>query len=370
MADTQKKFDDIIRKIALVVKLVNEEVDDEPIRNEVDELNDEISDLTCDIMGETNNFLSYKDLDKYCADLLGKNYFDDKRCWSYLHDSLYDIFYEMNNVIDDEFEEDLQTGLGMQQQLPTNSTYDSGIFDIYDNDEEEKKDMSKRLEEKRIDEDRINALAEFLGLDEEEKEEIEVDRHNDKLLTYDGDEYLVVDDDEADEEFRDFQESLWDDMGIQSFSESFQDWILRNALKEDWFEDAMDESNRFYAEDIKDESSREYANRLVEECYENGLIDDDDFEKDEDGEPNYEECTKDEDDLIELLVDYLREDDAVEWYRDSFGDEDLSKVVVEKNLVDFDEVIDEVKSWDGRGCLATYDGVENEEGDFFIYRTN
>ena len=62
MADTQKKFDDIIRKIALVVKLVNEEVDDEPIESEVNELNDEISDLTCDIIDEKNDFVELKDL--------------------------------------------------------------------------------------------------------------------------------------------------------------------------------------------------------------------------------------------------------------------------------------------------------------------
>ena len=61
MADTQKKFDDIIRKIALVVKLVNEEVDDEPIESEVNELNDEISDLTCDIIDEKNDFVELKD---------------------------------------------------------------------------------------------------------------------------------------------------------------------------------------------------------------------------------------------------------------------------------------------------------------------
>ena len=367
MADTQKKFDDIIRKIALVVKLVNEEVDDEPIESEVNELNDEISDLTCDIIDEKNDFVELKDLKTYIIDVIGKNYFVDKREISYLYDSVYDVYKDMNNVL----EEELQTGLGMQQQLPTNSKYHNGIFDIYNNDEEEKKDMDKRLEEKRIDEeDRINALAEFLGLDEEEKEEIEVDRYNDKLLTYDGDEYLVVDDDEADEEFEDYQRALWDDMGIESFSESFQDWIMGNAIDSSWFEDAMDESNRFYAEDIKDESSREYANRLVEECYDYGLIDDDDFEKDEDGEPNYEECTKDEDDLIDMLVDYMREDDAIRWYRDTFGDDDFKNVVIDKNLVNFDEVINEVKSWDGRGCLATYDGKENEEGDFFIYRTN
>ena len=145
MADTQKKFDDIIRKIALVVKLVNEEVDDEPIESEVNELNDEISDLTCDIIDEKNDFVELKDLKNYIIDVIGKNYFADKREISYLYDSVYDVYKDMNNVL----EEEMQTGLGMQQQLPTNSTYDSGIFDIYDNDEEEKKDMDKRLKEKK-----------------------------------------------------------------------------------------------------------------------------------------------------------------------------------------------------------------------------
>ena len=145
MADTQKKFDDIIRKIALVVKLVNEEVDDEPIKSEVNELNDEISDLTCDIIDEKNDFVELKDLKNYLSKVIGKDYFADKREWSYLYDSVYDVYKDMNNIL----EEEMQTGLGMVQQLPTNSTYDSGIFDIYDNDEEEKKDMDKRLKEKK-----------------------------------------------------------------------------------------------------------------------------------------------------------------------------------------------------------------------------
>lgn len=146
MADTQKKFDDIIRKIALVVKLVNEEVDDEPIESEVNELNDEISDLTCDIIDEKNDFVELKDLKNYLFKVVGKDYFADKREWSYLYDSIFDVYKDMNNVL----EEELQTGLGMQQQLPTNSKYHNGIFDIYNNnDEEEKKDMDKRLKEKK-----------------------------------------------------------------------------------------------------------------------------------------------------------------------------------------------------------------------------
>lgn len=143
MADTQKKFDDIIRKIALVVKLVNEEIDDEPIESEVNELNDEISDLTCDIIDEKNDFVELKDLKNYLSKVIGKDYFADKREWSYLYDSVYDVYKDMNNIL----EEEMQTGLGMAQQLPTNSTYYGGIFDIYNNDEEEKKDMDKRLKE-------------------------------------------------------------------------------------------------------------------------------------------------------------------------------------------------------------------------------
>jgi len=112
-------------------------------------------------------FVELKDLKNYIIDVIGKNYFADKREISYLYDSVYDVYKDMNNIL----EEEIQTRLGMAQQLPTNSTYDGGIFDIYNNDEEEKKDMDKRLEEKRIDEeDRIDALAQFLGLDKEEKD--------------------------------------------------------------------------------------------------------------------------------------------------------------------------------------------------------
>lgn len=38
---------------------------------------------------------------------------------------------------------------------------------------------------------------------------------------------------------------------------------------------------------------------------------------------------------------------------------------------DFDELVSDAISSDGRGhYLSSYDGAENEEGEFFIYRTN
>lgn len=215
-------------------------------------------------------------------------------------------------------------------------------------------------------EERRDALADFLNIDGAEIEE-----SYGKVLSADGGEYLVVDDDEADEEFADYQRSLWDDLGIESFSESFQEWIMDNAVNSDWFEEAMDESNRFYCEDIMSEGSSVYGNRLVEECYERNLINDEDFEVDEDGDIDYTDCKKDNDELVELLADDMSEDDPVEWYRSNFGDDDFMEVVKDNDLVDVDAVIDEIQKWDGRGpSLASYDGEENESGDFFIYRVN
>ena len=486
MADTRKIFDKVISEIAEVVKLINEKGEDVDSKV-ISDKNDDISDLHAILLDEKNDFVALTDLKDYIKKIVGKNYFTDKRCWDYLYDSVFEVFMDIPN----EFDEPMQTGLGMENQLPTNSVYDGELDDLYSgvnknikklinglsvddacdialesnfdidgkehdenidkinalsdawelynkswekfndtytigdieemyneikhlfgkkgskviegwiedindvfysnedvtsldlnfgfkgNDmfESKEKIMDKRLTEKKVDEeDRIEALAQFLGLDEEEKEEIEA---NDDILTYYDKEYYVLTDDEADEKFEQYQRDLWDDMGIQSFNDNFRDWIIRNAVDTDWFEQAMDESNRFYCEDIVGESSKEFDNRLVEECYERGLIDDDDFEENEDGDVDHELCKKDNDDLIELMVESMNDDwdDPVEWYIDNFGEKDLSDCVIEHNLVDLDKVIEELKSLDGRGnTLSSYDGEENSEkvnGEwFYIYRTN
>ena len=371
MINTQKIFYKTIQEISEVVKLINEDGEDVDSKL-ISDMNDDISDLHATLFDGNNDFVELKDLKNYMKDVVGKDYFSDRRCWEYLYDSVFEVFMDIPN----EFDESMQTGLGMQNQLPTNSVYYGELDDLYNsNDEEEKKKMNKRLEEKKIDEeDRIEALAQFLGLDEEEKEDIEVD---DETLTYDREEYLVLTDSEADDWFERYQKDLWDDMGIQSFSESFQDWIINNALDKSWFEDAMDESNRFYCEDIADERSREFDNRLVEECYDNGLIDDEDFETDEDGDPNYEECLVDEDDLKEKLAQYMTDNSgysyASQWYMDNFGEDDFNEFVKRNNAVNVDELAEYVVRTDGvENSLARYDGEENtfefDGTTYYIYK--
>lgn len=254
-----------------------------------------------------------------------------------------------------------------------------GMYDALNENQTKlkKNKLMKTLNEKKIDlEERKDALAEFLGLNEEEKEEIE-EGYREEELEYDGESYLVVDDDEADDIFYDYEKELIDELGMDAFSKSFQLWIIDNALDTDFFDEAKEESDRFYCEDIVNEDDDEFGNRLVAECYDRKIIKDKDFEEDESGDVDYTQCKIDTDDLIDMMVEDMADDydDNVEWYRDNFGDEDLAQLVNEKNLLDVDAVIDEVKNTDTRGpALAGYDGVENEikvNGTwFYIYRTN
>lgn len=225
-----------------------------------------------------------------------------------------------------------------------------------------------------MEDDKIKALAEWLrdNGNEVSEEDITEDTWG---FHVGSDEYRVLTDDEADEEFETYEEELIDEMGIEGFSDWFQKWILNNAIDTNWFEEALEEEADYLAGEFLNESVPTYGNRLVEECYDNNLINDDDFETDENGDPDYEQCTVDNWDLQERYKDwYVGNEDAVEWYKENFGEDSFRDVVKEHNLLDTDTIIDEVKSNDGRSCLASYDGVENEydyNGEtYYIYRTN
>lgn len=196
---------------------------------------------------------------------------------------------------------------------------------------------------------KIKALAKFLGI---ETKEIEEDMNNHKYFkTEDGEEYMVLTDDEAEEEFYNYESDLIEECGLDAFSDWAEDYVIENCLDIDWFEDYFREYYESYANDIETESasSDKYENRLEEEMAE-------------------AECT-DIDEFIDYLVDGIR-DDFVKEFKFDFGEEMLTEVITNNNLLDMDAVIDYIKEEDGRGILASYDGVENEEGEYYIYRTN
>lgn len=196
---------------------------------------------------------------------------------------------------------------------------------------------------------KIEALAKFLGI---ETKEIEEDMNNHKYFkTEDGEEYMVLTDEESEEEFYNYESDLIEECGLDAFTDWARDYIIENCLDVDWFEDYFREDYESYANDIKTESasSNEYANRLEEEMAE-------------------AECA-DVEEFIDYLVDSIS-DDFVGNFKFDFGEKMLTEVIMNNNLLDMDAVVDYIKETDGRGILASYDGVENEEGEYYIYRIN
>lgn len=195
-------------------------------------------------------------------------------------------------------------------------------------------------------EERIKVLAEFLGIEESEI----LKGYRDNIFeTSDGEEYLVVTDEEADDEFYDYEAELIDELGLDAFSDWAKDYIIENCVDTEWFENFYYEDYESYANDIETESasSDEYENRLEEEMAE-------------------AECTTIEE-FVEYMVDGIK-DDLVGQFEFDFGKDTLRDVVSRYNLLDMYAVIDYIKEQDGRGIMAGYDGVENEEGEYYIYR--
>ena len=166
---------------------------------------------------------------------------------------------------------------------------------------------------------------------------------NENTFEVDGAEYLVLSEDEREEEFYNYQKNLVDDMGLDAFTEWGQDYIINNftdngRLEDDLFE-IMYESCKNYIEDLK------YENTLEEELKEN-------------------DC-EDEEKFLELLT----EEDPKEWYIMNFGEKDFYDMIKTCDYIIWDDVINWMAREDGYGCLAAYDGEEIElEDNLYAYR--
>ena len=185
-------------------------------------------------------------------------------------------------------------------------------------------------------------IALFNELNVEEIEEIIINGYDE--IEIDGATYKILTDDEAEEEFESYQKDLFDDMGLSGYSESFQTWIKENALDKDYFDDIVRESMEMYIDDIKYEGEE----RLQKEMEDAGV--------------------ETEEEYLDYLIDNAG--DSIEYFEYNFGDDYLDEILQDKPyLIDLDKVIEEIKSWDGRGCLAYYDNEELElDNDYFAYR--
>lgn len=177
--------------------------------------------------------------------------------------------------------------------------------------------------------------------------ELSVDS-KEEMFEFQGYGFLVLTDEEADELYENYEMSSIEDMGLELFSKDFQETILNQFSDLSWFDEYMQESYESYVEDIHNE-----GNRLQEELDSSGCEDDDEY------------------------VEYLcaQWDNGAEWYKFNMGESEFNKVASKYADIDWQDVIDEVRSVDGRGSvLASYDGYEMEEciddTTYYIYRVS
>ena len=197
--------------------------------------------------------------------------------------------------------------------------------------------------------ERIEALAKFLGV---EVDDLTVSKYDERTFeNEEAGEYIVLTEEEADEKAAENIRNIIDDMGIESFTKDFQQWILDTCVDEEYFQERLIDYMDSYIEAINDEESdhKEYGSRLAEEMDDYGV-----------------DCKKA---FLEALV--MEVEDPVEWFKDMFGEDEFKYTCEEVELINWEAVINKAIGKDGCGhFIATYDGEENEVGEYFIYRLN
>jgi hypothetical protein len=221
----------------------------------------------------------------------------------------------------------------------------------------------------RIDiEDRKLALAQLLGVEVTEIKE----GYSDTTFECESEqgEWLVLTDDEADEQAKQSCIDLLDDIGIEGMNDP--EYIIERFSNYDWESD-MHESNLAYALDIQSDSVRGYANRLVKEAIDRKIIKEKDCFENEDGDLDYDDL----DQLAEDLADDMDKDydSMADFFESIYGRGWTSEVDFLKDYIDFNGVADYIIDNGGREMqLASYDFEENKEKVgkewFYIYRIN
>lgn len=236
----------------------------------------------------------------------------------------------------------------------------SNFYEIDDSDADaDKFSVTETLYESVDDDERIKALADYLEIDPEEISNI----YDYEYETPDGD-YLVVTEGEAWDLARQDIISIFDDMGLDAFSDHFKDWIINNALETYAFRGVVEESMQSYIDDIANEGDNMYDSRLIAEMIEAGCIDDEDIE-DEDFDVGDHT-----DDFLEYLVDNAG--DPVEHCIFNFGADWVTQFACDYDLFDMELIVEECIDLDGVAhFIARYDGDEIElENGLYAYRTN
>jgi hypothetical protein len=227
--------------------------------------------------------------------------------------------------------------------------------------------------------EKVKALIEYLYKEEDThlaEDDIKVSDWNDSLFLTPCGSFSVFTEDEANKAHNEYIRDFIDDLGVEGFSGSAQEYILDHFVELDNGEEFMEEDYRAYYEDIESEASSNpeiFTDRLQEELFEKSFGDWHDKDlNDSDIRDWFADYDERKDDLIEEVVEKAVKqwDSPTQYVLENFGRDYLKQGVKEGFVTfDYDGISKYVMEEDGRGnCLSSWDGQEIESGDFFIYK--
>lgn len=181
----------------------------------------------------------------------------------------------------------------------------------------------------------IVKLLDNLGMNVEDIESVDATPY--VRIYVAGQEWVVMNDTEADEYATQSAEDSLEELGTEGLNITWKDYVTN----EDDFETACIEQLDNYINDIAEEQSKEpdmFPSRLEEEMHYADVADRDSF-------------------LQYLIEKAVPNDDYVQWYIDEFGDEAFMGLAA----LDTEGIAKYIVDTDGRGSvISSYDGEEVE----------
>lgn len=272
-------------------------------------------------------------------------------------------------------------------ELHTDARFDNGetLYSVKKEEKESKKEgkeMNEALSDDEMKKECVDALSKKLGIPSENMTAtIERNNIDDGYCTIkvedDDSEYIVADYGVAKELAKERVKSTFEEEGLSAFAPNFADYVCKNFGDKEFIDDTVEECLNDDIEDLhdKDAFDSKFETRFEEECYERNVLDDDDFEENEDGVW----ILKDKSDAnIEELEYQLKSaifaniGDHYDYLYDRFGEDEVHEMLENNNAFDEEAIAEEAVEADGvESFLATYDGYELDlDGDLVAYRIN
>lgn len=222
-------------------------------------------------------------------------------------------------------------------------------------------------------EDKIQALADFKGVDPSKIRPNKYDKNSFIVEDdeYQDEEYEVLTEDECYMAFEDYEKSLIDDLGLDSFTPEFQEYILENCINENFFEQVAEEEAEFYVDEM---SPEEVLDLVHEDGYYTEITSVEDPAFDE----NYPDPMTV--DAKSIYRDNILRQGMAEYFESIYGSgwaKEMRDTL--KDEINWDAVIDAMYDWDNRetlwGQMDAWDGQTHELGKYgdewiFAFRTN